>query len=86
MSSAIDRLVVALDADTPQPDITFSDLAAALAVVALSGYGFTDAHAGWLLFESVRGKTVHAKEWTDCTVPICAKRRAALAALEDPKP
>ena len=33
MSSAIDRLVVALDADTPQPDITFSDLAAVLAVV-----------------------------------------------------
>ena len=34
-----------------------------------------DAHSGWLLYELERdGKTQHAKEWGDCTVPACAAR------------
>lgn len=45
-----------------------------------------DAHVGWMLYESERGTSEHAKEFMDCAVEACAKRRAALAARLASKP
>ena len=92
LRSAVEALPSSMRYDGVGPRVILSDVLAlipegAVLVTEETVEAFElaaiDAHAGWMLFESERGETKHAKEWTDCVVPVCVERAAIMRHLRE---